>query len=133
RPASAGAVAAVSSGPGPRDLRKNDGMSGPERAAWPAPRVRHPLDAAIRLPGSKSLTNRALVLAALGDGPSMLRRPLVARDSRLMSDALRALGVRIETVEGGWRVWPEPLRGPAAIDCGLAGTVMRFLPPVAAL
>jgi 3-phosphoshikimate 1-carboxyvinyltransferase len=100
---------------------------------WPAPRVRHALDASVRLPGSKSLTNRALVLAALGDGPSTLRRPLLARDSWLMSDALRALGVRIETVEDGWRVWPAPLSGPATIDCGLAGTVMRFVPPVAAL
>jgi 3-phosphoshikimate 1-carboxyvinyltransferase len=100
---------------------------------WPAPTVRHALDASARLPGSKSLTNRALVLAALADGPSTLRRPLLARDSWLMSDALRALGVEVATVEDGWRVTPAPLRGPATVDCGLAGTVMRFLPPAAAL
>jgi 3-phosphoshikimate 1-carboxyvinyltransferase len=100
---------------------------------WPAPRVRQALDVSVRLPGSKSLTNRALVLAALADGPSTLRRPLLARDSWLMADALRALGVEIATVEDGWRVVPAPLRGPAQVDCGLAGTVMRFLPPVAAL
>ena len=100
---------------------------------WPAPTVRHALDASARLPGSKSLTNRALVLAALADGPSTLRRPLLARDSWLMSDALRALGVEVATVEDGWRVTPASLRGPATVDCGLAGTVMRFLPPAAAL
>jgi 3-phosphoshikimate 1-carboxyvinyltransferase len=100
---------------------------------WSAPRARHALDASVQLPGSKSLTNRGLVLAALSDGPSTLRRPLLARDSWLMSDALRALGVTIETVEEGWRVTPTPLHGPATIDCGLAGTVMRFVPPVAAL
>jgi 3-phosphoshikimate 1-carboxyvinyltransferase len=100
---------------------------------WPAPRARQALDTAVRLPGSKSLTNRALVLAALADGPSTLRRPLLARDSWLMSDALRSLGTEITTVEDGWRVTPARLRGPAGVDCGLAGTVMRFLPPVAAL
>jgi 3-phosphoshikimate 1-carboxyvinyltransferase len=100
---------------------------------WSAPRVRQPLDAVVRLPGSKSLTNRALVLAALADGPSTLTRPLLARDSWLMADALRALGVVIETVEDGWRISPAALHGPATVDCGLAGTVMRFLPPAASL
>ena len=100
---------------------------------WSAPRVRQPLDATVRLPGSKSLTNRALVLAALADAPSTLTRPLLARDSWLMADALRALGAVVEMVEHGWRITPAALRGPATIDCGLAGTVMRFLPPVAAL
>lgn len=100
---------------------------------WSAPRARQPLDATVRLPGSKSLTNRVLVLAALADGPSTLTRPLLARDSWLMADALRALGTAIDTVEDGWRVTPADLRGPAAVDCGLAGTLMRFLPPVAAL
>ena len=100
---------------------------------WSAPRARQPLDATVRLPGSKSLTNRVLVLAALADGPSTLTRPLLARDSWLMADALRALGTAIDTVEDGWRVTPAELRGPATVDCGLAGTLMRFLPPVAAL
>ena len=100
---------------------------------WSAPRARQPLDATVRLPGSKSLTNRALILAAIADGPSTLIRPLLARDSWLMADALRALGTAIDTVEDGWRVTPAALHGPAAVDCGLAGTLMRFLPPVAAL
>jgi 3-phosphoshikimate 1-carboxyvinyltransferase len=100
---------------------------------WSAPRARQPLDATVRLPGSKSLTNRALILAAIADGPSTLIRPLLARDSWLMADALRALGTAIDTVEDGWRVTPGALHGPAAVDCGLAWTLMRFLPPVAAL
>ncbi|MDQ3629474.1 MAG: 3-phosphoshikimate 1-carboxyvinyltransferase [Actinomycetota bacterium] len=103
---------------------------------WPAPRRSRPVDARISLPGSKSLTNRALVLAALADGPSVLGTPLLARDSRLMADALRALGVQVreDAATGAWHVTPPAaLRGPANVDCGLAGTVMRFLPPVAAL
>lgn len=81
------------------------------------------------------MTNRALVLAALADGPSSLRRPLEARDTSLMVQALRALSCRIDESPGPerWRVTPAPLRGPAAVDCGLAGTVMRFVPPLAAL
>lgn len=102
---------------------------------WQAPRRTIPLDATITLPGSKSLTNRALVLAALAEGPSTLRRPLLARDTCLMVAALRALGVRIDVSEDQerWQVTPSPLRGPATIDCGLAGTVMRFVPPLAAM
>jgi 3-phosphoshikimate 1-carboxyvinyltransferase len=77
------------------------------------------------------------VLAALADAPSHLRKPLLARDTRLMASALRALGTRIDEVPSpagvGWIVTPRLLRGPAAIDCGLAGTVMRFVPVVAAL
>lgn len=100
---------------------------------WPAPRASAPLDAAVTLPGSKSLTNRALVLAALADGPSIIERPLRARDTSLMTTALGALGAVVADMPGGWRVAPAPLRGPARIDCGLAGTVLRFLPPLAAL
>lgn len=89
------------------------------------------------MPGSKSATNRALVLAALADAPSHLRKPLLARDTRLMASALRSLGTRIDEVPSpdgmGWIVTPRLLRGPASIDCGLAGTVMRFVPVVAAL
>ncbi len=91
------------------------------------------LDAVVALPSSKSLTNRALVLAALADGPSLLTRPLRARDTDLMAVALRALGVGVDERDDGWLVTPGPLHGPAVVDCGLAGTVMRFLPPVAAL
>src|SRR5665647_2897629 len=101
---------------------------------WPAPHAERPLDATVDVPGSKSLTNRYLVLAALADGPSLLRSALRSRDTMLMAAALGALGVDVTTdTASDWRVTPGPLRGGAAIDCGLAGTVMRFLPPVAAL
>jgi 3-phosphoshikimate 1-carboxyvinyltransferase len=85
------------------------------------------------VPGSKSLTNRALVLAAVADGRSVLRRPLIARDTELMVAALRALGTTVVSGRDRIAVEPEPLHGPASVDCGLAGTVMRFVPPVAAL
>jgi 3-phosphoshikimate 1-carboxyvinyltransferase len=92
------------------------------------------VDATIDLPGSKSVTNRALVLAALGAGPGTVRRPLRARDTTLMAAALRSLGAGITgTVTGDWDVVPGPLRGGTHVDVGLAGTVMRFLPPLAAL
>ena len=105
---------------------------------WPAPRASGPLSATLRLPGSKSLTNRELVLAALADGPSLLRAPLHSRDTALMVEGLRALGVSIAEVDGEGGFGPDLLVTPGEltggfIDCGLAGTVMRFLPPVAAL
>ncbi|MEV5706208.1 3-phosphoshikimate 1-carboxyvinyltransferase [Actinoallomurus sp. NPDC052274] len=101
---------------------------------WSAPAADGPVDAVVALPGSKSMTNRALVLAALADEPSLIRRPLRSRDTLLMAGALRALGVAVdEAAEGAWRVTPDELRGPATLDVGLAGTVMRFVPPVAAL
>jgi 3-phosphoshikimate 1-carboxyvinyltransferase len=92
-----------------------------------------PVRAAVVVPGSKSITNRALVLAALSDGPSTISGGLLARDTRLMIAALQTLGMGIITAEEQWHVTPAPLRGPATVDCGLAGTIMRFLPPVAAL
>ncbi|MDO9591133.1 MAG: 3-phosphoshikimate 1-carboxyvinyltransferase, partial [Microcella sp.] len=108
--------------------------------AWLAPRATSPLSARVSLPGSKSLTNRELVLSALASEPSLLRRPLHSRDSMLMIEALRALGVRIDEVAGESAEGPDlritppaELSGSTSIDCGLAGTVMRFLPPVAAL
>jgi len=100
---------------------------------WPAPTPQGPVTATVELPGSKSLTNRALVLAALADGPSTVHRALRSRDTELMVAALTALGSSVETSGTDWRVTPGPLRGPAEVDCGLAGTVMRFVPPVAAL
>ena len=101
--------------------------------AWAAPVAAAPLDATVDVPGSKSLTNRYLVLAALADGPSTLRGALSSRDTLLMAEALRRLGVGVEVDGTTWRVEPGTLRGPAEVDCGLAGTVMRFLPAVAAL
>lgn len=100
---------------------------------WPAPRAHGPVEAVVSLPGSKSLTNRALVLAALADGPSVVRRPLRSRDTNLMAAALTALGTGLEPVGEDLAVTPRPLRGDADVDCGLAGTVLRFVPPVAGL
>jgi 3-phosphoshikimate 1-carboxyvinyltransferase len=111
----------------------------PDDGSWPAPVADAPLDATLSLPGSKSLTNRELVLAALADGESLLRAPLHSMDSRNMVDALRALGATIDELPGAgpfgadWRVTPGELFGSTTIDCGLAGTVMRFVPPVAGL
>ncbi|RPE74468.1 MULTISPECIES: 3-phosphoshikimate 1-carboxyvinyltransferase [unclassified Frondihabitans] len=106
---------------------------------WVAPSATGPVTSTLSLPGSKSLTNRELVLSALASDPSLLRLPLHSRDSALMIDALRALGVTIEERDNGepygpdLLVTPGELTGGTSIECGLAGTVMRFLPPVAAL
>jgi len=100
---------------------------------WPAPKARRPVDAEVRVPGSKSLTNRFLVLAALAAGPSLLRAPLRSRDTLLMAQALRSMGIDIVDVGDDWRVVPRPIQGGTSVDCGLAGTIMRFLPGVAAL
>ncbi|MEU1784437.1 3-phosphoshikimate 1-carboxyvinyltransferase [Streptomyces sparsogenes] len=124
--------------------------SGAHPALWPAPLADGAVDATVTVPGSKSVTNRGLILAALAAEPGWLRRPLRSRDTLLMAEALRALGVGIEetvpdrspgslgapgSAGGGeaWRVIPAGLHGPATVDVGNAGTVMRFLPPVAAL
>jgi len=111
-----------------------------EDAWWPAPTTSAPLQAVLALPGSKSLTNRELVASALASEPSLLRSPLHSRDSDLMVDALRQLGTTISAVAGAGAFGadllvtpPEELLGSTTIDCGLAGTVMRFLPPLAAL
>lgn len=103
---------------------------------WPAPTAPGPLDATVRIPGSKSQTARALHLAAVANGPSRLRGLLDSRDTRLFAAALEALGARVERLEdGSTRVTPmiPGASRAASIDCGLAGTVMRFLPPLAAL
>ena len=111
-------------------------------AHWPAIyRGATPVDINVVIPGSKSVTNRALILAAQAKSPSTLRRPLVSRDSELMVAGLKALGIGIvETtavVDGNeelqWIVTPAPMRGGVRVDVGNAGTVMRFLPPLAAL
>ncbi|MFD7654392.1 3-phosphoshikimate 1-carboxyvinyltransferase [Actinosynnema sp. NPDC059797] len=101
---------------------------------WFAPTADGPVHATVPVPGSKSITNRALVLAALADRPSTVGAPLRSRDTLLMAAALRSLGIGVDDgPDGSWLVTPRPLRGPARVDCGLAGTVMRFLPPAAAL
>jgi 3-phosphoshikimate 1-carboxyvinyltransferase len=100
---------------------------------WPAPRPQDRVDRVVSLPGSKSLTNRALLLASLAAGPSVVRRPLRSRDTVLMAGALTALGTGIEDRDGDWAVAPGAWDRDADVDCGLAGTVMRFVPPVAGL
>jgi 3-phosphoshikimate 1-carboxyvinyltransferase len=106
---------------------------------WQTPSARGPVRARLRLPGSKSITNRALVLAALSDSPSTVRGPLKARDTTLAIGALRALGCVIDECasddNGGYlAIAPgQPPAGDVSVDVGNAGTVMRFLPAVAAL
>src|SRR3712207_7466109 len=96
------------------------GQDGPVHEVWTTPYRSTPVDAVVTLPGSKSITARALVLAALADGPSRLVRPLRARDTDLMAAGLRALGVGIAEDGRDWQVTPAQLRGPAVVDAGLA-------------
>ncbi|MFT4136037.1 3-phosphoshikimate 1-carboxyvinyltransferase [Microbacterium sp.] len=107
---------------------------------WAAPLADHPVHAVISVPGSKSLTNRELVLAALADAPSRLVAPLHSDDSNRMIEALSALGVGIEPVESDRESGPDlhvtpaaHLTGDTTIDCGQAGTVMRFVAPLTGL
>ncbi len=100
---------------------------------WDAPGTAGPLDATVSVPGSKSLTNRFLVLAALAAEPVTVLGGLRSRDSDLMIGALRGLGIEIDDSGDEWRVTPGPIRGGAHLDCGLAGTVMRFVPPLVLL
>lgn len=106
--------------------------AGSTATGWTAPLALAPVQADVELPGSKSQTNRALILAALSDTPSRIYGGLHARDSDLMLAALQTLGTGIELLPGEWRITPATF-GPGSIDTGLAGTVMRFLPPAAAL
>ncbi len=119
-------------------------MSTSPAGPWPAPAARGPLEATVALPGSKSLTARALLLAAVAEGPTTLAGVLRSRDTDLMEAALTALGARFEQLDGEAarlraRPAPLPLRveagpdGVGHVDVGLAGTVMRFVPPLAAL
>lgn len=104
---------------------------------WAAPHAQQPVRGSVDVPGSKSMTNRALLCAALAAGASRVRRPLVSRDSALMTAALSVIGATFEesgrdvVVTGADR--PLMVAAGAVIDVGLAGTVARFLPPVAAL
>ena len=111
-----------------------------EPSWWTAPHCADPIDARVRVPGSKSLTNRALILAALSDGPSVVSGALHSRDTELMVAALTTLGVGVRERDSSpasmdIEVTPHYLRTDegTTIDVGLAGTVMRFLPPVAGL
>jgi 3-phosphoshikimate 1-carboxyvinyltransferase len=116
-------------------------MSKPlEDGTWQAGYRFAPLHHQLSLPGSKSLTNRELVLSALAAGPSILRSPLHARDTDLMVEALRALGAIITEGNSGaygpdLHITPIPDNHfvQASLDCGLAGTVMRFVPPLSLL
>ena len=93
-----------------------------------------PLAATVELPGSKSLNNRELVLSALASEPTLLTHTLTSRDSTLMIEALRSLGTQIDVnTDGSVLVTPKPFDRSATIDCGLAGTVMRFVPPLSVL
>ena len=109
--------------------------SAPFRSGLSAASV--PINAKVSVPGSKSATNRALILAAISKTPSVLRKPLFSRDTDLMVMGLKSLGckiVEIKTSEGfDYHVTPQQLTGPTQIDVGNAGTVMRFLPPIAAM
>ncbi len=113
----------------------------PGQSAWHAPVADGPIDALVDVPGSKSLMNRYLVLAALADGPGRLRGALASRDTILMADALETLGAQVHRDGTDWSVEPLDLdrpgdlgtTEPSHVECGLAGTVMRFLPSVAAL
>ena len=106
-----------------------------DSGSWQTPPAHGPVRARLRLPGSKSVTNRALVLAALSEAPSVIEGPLRARDTLLAADGLRAMGSVVEDSGTSMRVSPgQPAPGAApSVDVGNAGTVMRFLPAVAAL
>jgi len=97
----------------------------------------NPINSRVVIPGSKSVTNRALILAAIAKTPSRLRKPLSSRDADLMVKGLRALGCEIDEIKTNdgfdYQITPKKLTGPTQIDVGNAGTVMRFLPPIACL
>src|ERR1700754_4704432 len=118
----------------PRAVRDHRDVTPPITGPWPAPTASGPVHARVSVPGSKSVTNRALLLAALSGGAATVTGAPASRDTALMVGAMRALGVPIEV--DGDRVTFSPhdgLRGGGTVDCGLAGTVMRFVPPAAAL
>ena len=100
---------------------------------WSAPHASQPIEAEVHIPGSKSITNRALILAALAQGPSTIHGALLSRDTELMMESLRQLGTQIRTDGTTVHVVPEPHLTGGVVHCGLAGTVMRFVPPLAAL
>jgi 3-phosphoshikimate 1-carboxyvinyltransferase len=120
-------------------MTENRYSPAPVRGNYLAPTATGSLHASVTIPGSKSLTNRELIIAAIADGPGRLVAPLHSDDSRRMVDALRALGTGIEEVAGSGEfgpdlvVTPAPLTGGVTIDSGQAGTVMRFIAPLAGI
>ena len=113
-------------------------MSAKPLKAWTAPSATTPVHATVTVPGSKSQTNRALVLAGLssaqGQGSSTISGALRSRDTDLMIGALSTLGLRVDGAGSELTVSGRIVPGPnARVDCGLAGTVLRFVPPLAAL
>ncbi len=117
-----------------------DGYSPAPTSVWTAPGADGPIHATLAMPGSKSLTNRELVLAAIAEGSGRLLAPLPSEDSSRMVEALGVLGIDI-TSDAGESAFgddlivnpPHALRGGGTVDCGQAGTVMRFVTPLAGL
>ena len=114
--------------------------SGQTDSGWATPAAGSAVTASIELPGSKSMTNRALILAALADTPTTILGPLRARDTELMTRAVVALGADVHIPAGrtrarlaSWTLTPGWESGRVRIDVGNAGTVLRFVPPAAAL
>lgn len=108
--------------------------------AWIAPSAPGPVHGTVTVPGSKSITNRALVLAALAEGPRTVRGAARSRDTALMAGAVAALGADVTVSDAPGTATVDVAVAPDAgfphggrVDCGLAGTVMRFVPPLAAL
>ena len=106
-------------------------------SSWRAPRLHSPISAKVSIPGSKSQTARALYLAAIGKHPCVIEGVLRSRDTDLFAQALQTLGAQIHMLgDSRAQITPISSDSPSServIDCGLAGTVMRFLPPLAAL
>jgi 3-phosphoshikimate 1-carboxyvinyltransferase len=103
---------------------------------WPAPYAPGPIDGVVDVPGSKSITARAALLASVADGTSVLHHPLAARDTGLMGTGAADLGADFQIGPYRWTMVGRPgvfVPRKTSINVGNAGTVARFLPPVAAL
>ncbi len=98
-----------------------------------APKADSPIMGEIRIPGSKSLTNREIFLSAIASGVSVLKKPLISRDSELMLNAIKQFGAEVEIKPDQISISPAKFESKAEIHCGLAGTVMRFVPLMATL
>jgi 3-phosphoshikimate 1-carboxyvinyltransferase len=109
-----------------------DWLSRPELELVPA----GPVHGTLYAPSSKSLTNRLLVIAALAEGRSVLSRLLASDDTAAMTSGLRALGARIESLDGATEVTGtagHPVAAGVRVNAGLSGTTLRFLAAVALL